>query len=568
MDKSARLLIVTSLGVYLLSFAVFAVYSLQQFPGEGILDQFYVNWVLANAFGQFVDRLIPIQAFAVALAFSLFAGHGTRQPRGRFFDLVRPALIVVLVSGFVYTLVVGFAEPAVADARQQMEYRSELARDLLNAGNEAYEQQDWNRAVTEYQGYLAIDSENAEIEDRLAEARRRGDESDSGREATEEDFSPGYQVTEQDAESLMERAREAMSEEDYISAHYWARIALDLDPERPEAQRMVQRAREQMASPDLSDLDEREVQLFEQKREAYTAWRNDELFRAYNMFSEVAEEYPRDRDVRRYLPEVENAVRNVAFLTDEIGRTIHRPGTTDILFMDDAEVGSGERTIVAIDRLVTTGTGTYARGIEAMEIGADGETLFHVQAPYGKFREGRFLLQGIDPGGREPSYRPNYLVRPEGEQPLPALEVEPSPQDLHMLGDSGPSFESASVEDLLVMADLYPQVGYSDYTVHLALGMRLLLPFSFIIVSFFSISIGWTWRKRYISRPPLPVIVLIPVIPVVLAVVAALYHYLHRVIIGTVLLAGGFPLALVVIIVVQAVLLFVALAVLAGQSAS
>lgn len=569
MDKRARVLIVTTLVVYVLSFVVFTVYSLQEFQGEDVLDTFVVNWVLSDAFAAFIDHLIPIQAFAVMLAFSLFTAGGTQQSRVRFFELARPALIVVLVLGFVYTLIVAFAEPMVAGARQQIEYRSELARDLLNAGDEAYQQQEWDRAITEYQGYLAINPTRVEVESRLAEAKRRRDESQGGdgRETPVEEFSPGFQVSGESAESLMERARSAMSEEDYISAHYWARLALDLDPERPEAQRMVQRARERMASPDLSDLDEDEVRLFERKREAYTAWNNGALFRAYNIFSELAEEYPRDRDVRRYLPEVEEAVRNVAFLTDEIVRNIHRPGTSDILFLNETEVGSGSRSMVSIDRLVTTGTGTYARDLEAMEVAADGEVLSHLRARYAKFRRGRFLLQGIDPGGEQPSYLPEYLMRSEGEQPLPVLEVEQSPGELHRLGDSGSSFDSASVGDLLVMADLYPRVGYSTFGVHLSLAMRLLLPFSFIILSFFSISVGWKWRMRYISRPPLPIVVLIPVIPVVLTVLTSLYHYLHRVILGTVLLAAGFPTALVVVVVVQAVLLFASLAVLAGQSA-
>jgi hypothetical protein len=56
--------------------------------------------------------------------------------------------------------------------------------------------------------------------------------------------------------------------------------------------------------------------------------------------------------------------------------------------------------------------------------------------------------------------------------------------------------------------------------------------------------------------------------PVLIAVIATLYHYLQRVSIGALLLAGGFTSVLIALVLVQALLLLVSLAVLAGQSMS
>jgi uncharacterized membrane protein len=98
--------------------------------------------------------------------------------------------------------------------------------------------------------------------------------------------------------------------------------------------------------------------------------------------------------------------------------------------------------------------------------------------------------------------------------------------------------------------------------------MRLVLPFSFVILSFFAISAGWTWRKRYISRPPVLALLLVPLIPFAIAVLTAIYHYFHRTIIGAVLLAADFTPTLIVVLLLQALLLLVSLALMAGQSTS
>jgi hypothetical protein len=60
----------------------------------------------------------------------------------------------------------------------------------------------------------------------------------------------------------------------------------------------------------------------------------------------------------------------------------------------------------------------------------------------------------------------------------------------------------------------------------------------------------------------------IPVVPFVLAILTTVYHYLHRVIIGALLSAADFTPAIIAAVLIQALLLLISLAVLAGQSTS
>ena len=316
MDRSARILITTIFAVYLVALAAFVVYSIREFSADEVLLVFRRRWVISNALYLFIEHLISVQLTAVILAFSLLIRSARSRAGARFFDLVRPVLVVVLVMTFLYTLAMGLAAPRLAYARADVSYRSDLADSFLNRANEALEKGDWARAITEYEACLAIDPDNTNVEASLATARQRYEETQQQEAAPAPEPPAGHEITSQDPDQLVDRATEALAEEDFISAHYWAQLALEIDPGRPEAEDILREANRRMASLELSNVDEQERAVYERKRDAYEAWTNGDVFRAYRIFSDLAEEHPRDSDVQRYLPKVEEDLRSVAYFAD------------------------------------------------------------------------------------------------------------------------------------------------------------------------------------------------------------------------------------------------------------
>jgi hypothetical protein len=257
----------------------------------------------------------------------------------------------------------------------------------------------------------------------------------------------------------------------------------------------------------------------------------------------------------------------VAFFTDEIERNMHLPGSNDILFTTSGDEAAADRRFISIRLLVSTRTGTYAREVEVIDVAANGEIRRHLQAPYAKLRSGRLILQGVERGTDRIVYRPRYRVRPNDGEELPYVEVMHSARELHALRDTGPRFSGVSVAELLMMKDFFPRLGYSVDGVKLALAMRLVRPFSFVILSFFAVAAGWAWRTRYIARPPIVVLAVLPALPFILSIVTTLYHYLHRVLLGVIVPLGGFTELIIATVLIEALLLLASLAVLAGQSA-
>jgi len=108
--------------------------------------------------------------------------------------------------------------------------------------------------------------------------------------------------------------------------------------------------------------------------------------------------------------------------------------------------------------------------------------------------------------------------------------------------------------------------GLSREALTVDMAMKLLMPCVFLILSVFSLSLGWAFRARYFGKLSFVAVIMIPLVPLVLSVLSLLYVHAHRVVIGFAVLAFGFTAALVVLAALQVVLLVVALIMLAGQS--
>jgi hypothetical protein len=89
--------------------------------------------------------------------------------------------------------------------------------------------------------------------------------------------------------------------------------------------------------------------------------------------------------------------------------------------------------------------------------------------------------------------------------------------------------------------------------------MRLVTPFSFLLVSLLMIGFGWRFRSRYLHLPPIPTLILIPAAPLFILPVYYALQYSQRILLSTILLSIGVVATLVLMIVLQAILLLLAL---------
>ena len=146
------------------------------------------------------------------------------------------------------------------------------------------------------------------------------------------------------------------------------------------------------------------------------------------------------------------------------------------------------------------------------------------------------------------------------------LALRPTVEELRSLSLGRDALAVLGLAELWRMRGDLGSFGLSREALSVDMAMKMLMPFVFLILSIFALSLGWAFRARYFGRLSLFAVILMPLVPLVLSVLSLLYVHAHRVIIGFTVLAFGLTAALIVLAALQVVLLAVALIMLAGQS--
>lgn len=558
---------------YLLAFGGFFFYSIFTFPRY--LAAFQWPFVWTNAFLLFMQYCIPVTVAAVAVAYSLLPTAETIRVRSGsqpFSRLVTSHLATFITLTIVYTVLMLGLYPM---AQRNMERFSSLtlqAQAFRNMAEEAMETGNRETALLNYQRYLAIDKGNRAIMELvndmqmeiIAEVPEERQEAASDLESMRiKDLAEGKEPYE-----LFEMAEGFYEQEDYFSAHYYARLAFQIDPNRRDAQRLAARAQEMISSKDLSMLKAEEKQLFERKREGYEYFANAEYFKAFHIFRELRDNYPNDADVISYLQKSQDRLSKETFFLDEAKEIDTLPGSTELLFINHRE--EGEREIVYLGKLAGMEAGIFCKDIEVMRFNPQG-LRYHYYAEYGRLRDGRINLHGIDRSSAGGESLPRYLsgaIRLRAESPPNMLTLTPALEQLPSLkAGKVASAAAASIEffSLWQVRSQIERFGYLESFISEEILRRILLPFSFLVLCLLSVAIGWRFQARLYGRPHWILFVLTPLFPLVAVFITSLYFSAQRIILAFVLLRLGFSLSLIVFLVLQGLLLLVTMIVLAGQ---
>jgi hypothetical protein len=160
-------------------------------------------------------------------------------------------------------------------------------------------------------------------------------------------------------------------------------------------------------------------------------------------------------------------------------------------------------------------------------------------------------------------------LKQEEENPILGnyLNIAPEISDLrHYRIFDNPALSSSWTELLSLKIDSsFEKRGYSTFDTDSELLVRSIYPFAFLIFSLFSIAIGWVYKSRYTTRPPMIAFFFIPVFPFILALFVNLYVFMSTAISGLALLLYGFIIAMIVTCVIQSVILIFSFLIMAGK---
>ncbi|WP_455381249.1 LptF/LptG family permease [Salinispira pacifica] len=560
---------------FLLALLFFIFLSLFQFPVRAVLPRYYWNWVLANAAVELINSAIPLTCTALLIGFSLLiheidlrTGPG---PSTSFPALVRAPMIFLLVLTLLYVVSQEWILPAEVQHRQTYVYNSALAQQLFDRAKSSYDNGEYQQALTRVEQYLSVNPDD----DKARELRRDAlSRIPTGNPAPPEDRRkvdfPAIPVSGEglSIQQLLDRSSRYFQSEDYFSAYYYATLVLRADPRQNEAQRLQSRSLDRIRSVDVSSLAKEQADIFSRKRQGFLDLESGNTIAAYYIFHALSKRAPGDPDVQRYLAAAKAGVEQISFFADEITGIIALPGVQRVMFVNERSETYVE--LLYFGKLITAPEGVYVVDVELIRFTPGGKIQLHLHAPYGKIVSQQLILRAIarnnsGKGGgvtMQPAVYRGALPKDTG--PIFALQIPV--RDLATIAQGPTRLSSAGLVNLWSAVKVLGTYGYATQPVHLEIAMRILLPFSFIILAFLSLSLGWRLRSRYLSRPPILTILLLPMVPVVVAYLFRLYTYGFRSILGFTTLYAGFTVTLIVLLASQAVLLALALFSLAVQS--
>jgi hypothetical protein len=552
---------------YAVSIVAFIGYAYISFSVSLFLPALRWEYALKRGFIFFMDYLIPVHAAAIAVAASLAAGSqapraagGPAQPFNRVISST-VATFLVLAAG--YTVLYEGVYPDVHRRLSDMRYQSSLAREFLNQAKAGEQSGDYKSALNAVDRYLGINPQDKKARERLLVLADKAAHQRKGEPAP---VVAGLAESETlDAQGLMEKAQFYFTQKDWMSAHYYAQSAVALDPRRIDAQRLAAQASDEMGGVSALNDERMAGDLFQQKKAAYQMLVSGNALGAYYAFSVLADQNKNDSEITRYLAEAKSKVAETTFFLDEAQKVGALPGVQKILFLDHGEAGATEA--VSIGKMVELPAGdAYFYDIEAIRYAANGSVQWHFTAPYGRRDGSAILMHCIDRNDARNQYLPLYLqgTRPAVDRSV--LALRPGLAELRALSTRQDALADTGLAELWRMRGELGAFGMSRQGLNVEMTMRLLMPFAFLIVSLFSVAMGWAFRMRAAGRLPLFPALLTPLVPIVLAVLTLLYVYAHRVIAGFSVLAFGLEAALIILGVMQMVLLGLSLVMLAGQS--
>ena len=553
---------------YVLSLLAFFAYALLTFSATQFLPSMRWEYALKRGFVLFMDYLIPVHAAAVAVGASLAGVAQARREPGvapePFNKLVSSTLVTFLVLTAGYTVLYEGLYPGARRGLSDMQYRSSLARQYMSQADAALKKGDYRASLDAVDRYLAINPSDKETTDKRLEL--------SARAARQSAPAPGPSVAgletispDTSAQKLVEKAQYYSERQDWFSAHYYAQSASALDPRRTDALRLAAQAAEKLGAIIESEKDAKSALLFRQKKGAYDLLIGGNVVAAYYRFLELQKENPGDSDIATYLGIASDKVAKTTFFLDDARKMETLPGTQNILFLNGTEKDATEA--VYIGKMVEQAQGdAYFYDIEAVRYDAAGSVTWHFGAPFGRREGGSILMNCVDRTDTRVRFLPRYVQGTRAPAEMNLLALRPTVEQMRSLSLGRDALAVLGLAELWRMRGDLGSFGLSRETLTVDMAMKMLMPCVFLILSIFSLSLGWAFRARYFGRLSFIAIVMMPLVPLVLSVLSLLYVHAHRVIIGFTVLAFGFTAALAVLAALQVVLLVVALIVLAGQS--
>jgi hypothetical protein len=559
------------------------------FPGEAPpLPFFSRSWRLLRGLLDFCVLFPALALSALVLPFGMIPGpgeiYGGLSPK--FFQRLGGPVIIAICSTFIYSLIFFLALPLLEDREENLRFKGELYRMAKERAETHRKAEEW---IEEYlfinicENVWPNSPELAEIKFEAAiHSEKRSYELVDERGAAREKLIAAQRKTglveladERDLSvaDAIGRGEEAFAAERYYDAHWFATVALRIAVpgaiEEANAKRLASRAWDRINSLGLNIREKERLALFTQKREGHQAMVSGDWVRAFYIFQDLVEKTPDDPDTQKFYAASEKGVKESAFFGDEM-ELLLAENLVNAVFSLPTRLRSGERgrAVLRFASLSTSSDYAYGTGLEYLVFDSQSQPYIKSNVPYTKLLpitlDGQaktlIMTRAFDRYDQARRFEPEF----EGEaQPEAQIVLDIGFDEFLVLSRIRRGLPNMSMAELFSASKKFGTAGYIVEAFEAEIINRLGTALFFLSMPIIALIIAWRCRAK--NRPRYMFIPMFFILPFVFNGITRLYEMVFANLGIWLILGLGFPLALIIFIVAQALIFVISLIMLAAQ---
>ena len=544
-------------------------YGVFSFPIKHFLPIFRTQWTISAAAVRFLSLLVTVHCSSIILIIS-FSAKSTYT--GNLNRSIGGTLVVFLVFTVVYSVFLEGVEPSSIRRIERLRYQTQVARVIYKQAQIAYDEERFEESWRLIDYYRSVDPGNKEAAELFGFVTKRLADKLDDSSGTGDSIDSTGRLTGQSPAELIIIANRYLEAEDALSAYYFARLAKEIALQNGEVWERADRI-SAIAATLIAELEETETErelanLYSTKQrgiEALSSSDPEQVIAGYYIFKMLSTIYPDDAEVVRYFGIASLAATEITFFLNDAQAIVPMPGYRNIVFINSRR-DDPTHELVKLGKVVKLDTHVYVEDIEVLGVERTGDLLYHYRATFAELVGGVLLLRGID--RQNPSYAttPIFIVGEPSANSGAILALRPTLEQLQSLSTTTTDYGDRGFFELLELAEIFPDFGYNAAPVKASSLDRVTAPFTFFILSIFSVAIAIRLAPER-GRPPLLTYLLLPAIPFVMYGLIELYQYGMTLFNASLALEVGFNVALLLVIAGQLLLLIIVIFFLAATHA-
>lgn len=444
-----------------------------------ILPRYFFSWILLSG-------LISLFTVTPAILLVGSAFHAESMPAtSSFHDVVIRELLPAFIFALILTIGYIFILPPVENRKTWFEQTSNTFNNAIKNAEASYKNKNYNETMQYLIIARSIDPKNPQytkLYDSVIETVQ----------SKMQAYKPEDTITQsadtwQNSNSLYLAALKAKEVGKFLDAHYLARRALALNPNRKEIQALITETWKLINQQKQDPKEVAEAELFNKKVEGYTYYDSGRFLEAYQVFSTLAKKHGEDPDVKLFLSRSLEQLKKIAFFIEEDSSAFLR--ATAVPF--SANLSTPDTVVrISASAAVSSYEGIYFR---ELKVQMEKPQLYSFETPFARLKGSTLTIRAVDRENPLNHWEPVWKIgKQDPDGVIINFPITEEQADLLLLLFQKPqNIPAYKLWDSIKIAEQYH---INTAEIYLEVSRRLAYPFILLMVIIFGIGLGLRFR--------------------------------------------------------------------------